>query len=598
MNNREDIIKFLKENKAFKENGNLSSGITTLLRNKYSKIIKKMQEILDIETENVSQLIWHLVNNVNEVPKCPICGKDCEFKSYGLGYKKTCSSECNKKYIVIASQESNLKKYGTKSPFGRPEVLQKCRDTCEERYGYSNPFESEEIQEKIKKTNLEKYGYEVSSKAPEVKEKMRQTNQERYGVDAPLQSKEYLDKVRATTLERYGVENSLSSLELRSRGKKTSLEKYGTEWPQQNEEIKRKSSKKRMDNFYNSLINEGRIEGITPLFTREEYHGYMYIYRFQCNHCGHVFEDDLSHGHIPRCPICYPKTGEGSSEEEAEVFKFIKDNYDGPINRNFRKGMKELPGFELDIYLPDLNLAIEYDGLYWHNTDVIPDPNYHLNKTLACEKEGIKLFHIFSDEWHLKKSRDIIKSLLLSALGKYKVSIGARKCNVKEVPKEEAKIFLNNNHLQGYTASSVNIGLYLKDELLALLSFNKSRYDKNYTWEITRYCNKLNTHIPGGFSKMMKYFREHYEGSIITYSDRSKFTGDVYRNNNFKELTPTKPNYYYTKDYNHRESRLTFQKYKLIEKFPEYKDLSEKEIMSKIGYKRFYDCGNWKFELI
>lgn len=591
INNKEDIIKFLKENNAFKENGNLSSGITTLLRNKYPEVIKKMQEILGIETENISQLIWHLVNNVNEVPKCPICGKDCEFKSYGLGYKKTCSSECNKKYIVIASQESNLKKYGTKSPFGRPEVLQKCRDTCEEKYGYSNPFKSKEVQEKIKKTNLEKYGYEVSSKAPEVKEKMRQTNQERYGVDAPLQAKEYLDKAKATTLERYGVENPLSSSELREKGKKTSLEKYGTEWPQQNEDIKKKVAYNRMKNFYERLFTTKRLDlASTPLFSWDEYEGSKKLYNFKCNICGQIFQDTLKNGNIPLCPTCYPKNG-GISKEENFVYKYVTDIYKGPIMKNTKL---ILQGLELDMYLPEKKIAIEYDGLYWHSDDK-KGKNYHLNKTIECEKRGIRLIHIFSDEW--AKNKEICKSIINSALGIYDKKIGARKCKVKEIDLTTAKNFLEKNHLQGYTGSKIRIGLYLDEELIAVLCLNNSRYNQNYTWEITRYAGKINYQIIGAFPKMLKFFREKYSGSIITYSDRSKFTGDVYRKNGFTELPPTEPNYYYTKSSYERESRLTFQKAKLISSYPELKDFTENEITQMLGYRRFYDCGNWKFVL-
>lgn len=594
-NTREDIIKFLKENKAFKDNGNLSSGITTLLRNKHQDIIQKMKEITTIDTDNISQLIWHIMNDVKEIPKCPICGNECEFKSYGIGYKKTCSPKCNDIYKVKVSQESNLKKYGVKSSLSRKEVREKCEKTNLERHGYTNPFNSKEVQDQIKKTNLEKYGYEVSSKAPEVKERMRQTNQERRGVDAPLQSKESMDKLKSTNMERYGTEYTLSNPIVRKKGQETSLEKYGTEWPQQSPEVIAKAAETRKDNFYDSLINEGRIEGVKPLFTREEYVGYMHIYKFQCEYCNHVFEDDLSHGHIPQCPVCYPKAK--GSKEESEVFKFVKDNYEGPIDRGFRKALKSLPGFELDIYLPDLKLAIEYDGLFWHNTEKIPYSDYHLNKTKACEEEGIRLLHIFSDEWHKKRTREIIKSIILSALGKDAVKVGARKCEVREVSNEEGRQFLENNHLQGVTPSKIKIGLYFNNELVSLLCFNSSRYDKNYDWEITRYCNKLGYNISGGFSKMLKYFRDHYKGSIITYSDRSKFTGSIYRNNGFTELKPTNPNYYYTKDFNSRESRLNFQKYKLIKKFPEYKDLSESEIMEKLGYHKFYDCGNWKFEL-
>ena len=591
INTREAIIKFLKENKAFRDNGNLSSGITNLLRNKHQDIIQKMKEITTIDTDNISQLIWHIMNDIKEIPRCPICGNKCEFKSYGIGYKKTCSSKCNDIYKVKVSQESNLKKYGVKSPLSRKEVREKCEKTNLERHGYTNPFNSKEVQEQIKKTNLEKYGYEVSSKAPEVKEKMRQTNQERRGLDAPLQSKESMDKLKATNMERYGVENTLSSPILRKKGRETSLEKYGTEWPQQSPKVIAKASLNKMKNFYERLFTTKRLDlSSTPLFSWEDYDGSKNLYNFKCNHCGQIFQDTLRNGNIPLCPTCYPRVG-ATSKEETYLYKFVTDIYRRPIMKNTKL---ILHGQELDIYLPEKKLAIEYDGLYWHSDDK-RDKDYHLNKTIACEKQGIRLIHIFSDEW--SKNKDICKSIIKSAIGIYEKKIYARKCEIKEINSDLARDFLNENHLQGNVGSKIRIGLFYEDELISVLTFNEPRYNKNYRWEITRFAGKLNYLIVGGFSKMLKYFRDHYEGSIITYSDRSKFTGDVYRNNGFKELEPTNPNYYYTKSSYERESRLNFQKAKLIKKYPELKDFTENEITQILGYRRFYDCGNWKFEL-
>jgi G:T-mismatch repair DNA endonuclease (very short patch repair protein) len=68
---------------------------------------------------------------------------------------------------------------------------------------------------------------------------------------------------------------------------------------------------------------------------------------------------------------------------EREVYEFILSLYNKEIIRNDRT---VLNGKELDIYLPDYNLAIEFNGLYWHSEDYV-GKNYHLNKTIECEKK-------------------------------------------------------------------------------------------------------------------------------------------------------------------------------------------------------------------
>ena len=220
------------------------------------------------------------------------------------------------------------------------------------------------------------------------------------------------------------------------------------------------------------------------------------------------------------------------------------------------------------------------------------DKNYHLDKTLKCEEKGIRLLHIFSDEWYYKK--EIIKSIIKASLGIYERKIGARECEVRDVEINKAKEFLEENHLQGYYPSSIRKGLYYKDELVSIITFTKPRFNRNYDWELARYCNKINTQIIGGFERLFNH--ANIKGSIITYSDRRLFTGNVYRKL-FKEEKPTEPNFYYIKDDFHKYSRLQFQKEKLIEGHPEYENLTENQITQILGYYRIYDCGNWKFTL-
>ena len=289
----------------------------------------------------------------------------------------------------------------------------------------------------------------------------------------------------------------------------------------------------------------------------------------------------------PYCKACHPSDIAPFSKEELELFEFVKSIYDGPVYHNSRSVIAPL---ELDIYIPEKKLAIEFNGLFWHS-ELWKDKNYHLSKTKMCEEKGIRLIHIFEDEWWYKK--DICKSIIASSLGIYRERIPARKCKVRECGLKEAQDFLDKNHLQGYSSSSKRLGLYYNNELVSILTFSKPRFSKEYDWEIIRFANKLNTSIVGSFSKLMKAFKE--TGSVVTYSDRRLFTGDVYRNNGFDELTPTSPSYFYTNE-RERVSRYSMQKKKLIQKYPEDIELSEHEIAHKHGWYRIYDCGHWKFE--
>jgi len=246
---------------------------------------------------------------------------------------------------------------------------------------------------------------------------------------------------------------------------------------------------------------------------------------------------------------------------------------------------------ELDIYLPDHKLAIEFNGLFWHSERANKDKNYHINKTIECEKQGIHLIHIFEDEWLIKQ--DIVKSIIKANLKINDRIIYGRKCEIEKI--KDCKDFLNNNHIQGNSAASIKYGLYYEDELVSVLTFGKSRFNKKYDWEILRFANLKNTKVIGSFAKLLKAFERENNGSIITYSDRRYFNGSIYRNNGFNELDKTKPGYYYT-DYKYRYNRQKFMKHKLnklLENFDPI--LTEWENMQLNGWDRIWDCGNHAF---
>ena len=257
-----------------------------------------------------------------------------------------------------------------------------------------------------------------------------------------------------------------------------------------------------------------------------------------------------------------------------------------------------IPPLELDIYLPDKKLAIEFNGLYWHSEIAgRKNKNYHLNKLNLCADKGIELIQIFEDEWIQKKN--IVLALLKSKLGIITNKYHARKLKIKIVDSNIERVFLDSYHIQGYYPSFIVLGLYNKEELISLASFIKARYRRNSEWELLRYVTKADCQVIGGLSKLLSYFRKRYIGSIVSYCDKRLFNGKGYEAVGFTKLKDSLPNYYYTKNYTNRSSRVQFQKHKLKKKLESFDfTLTEWENMQINGYDRIWDCGNMVYELI
>lgn len=196
-----------------------------------------------------------------------------------------------------------------------------------------------------------------------------------------------------------------------------------------------------------------------------------------------------------------------------------------------------------------------------------------------------------------------VKSRLLNILNKTNTKIYARKCIIKAVNSKEASSFLNTHHIQGAIKGAIKIGLFYNDQLVSLLVMGKLRKclgssSNPNSYELLRYCNKLNTCVIGGASKLLKYFETNYHPRmVISYADRRWSNGNLYTKLGFNEPTYSKPNYFYTKDYKNRENRFKYRKDILVKQGYD-KTLTEKQIMQQRGYKRIYDCGTLKFTKI
>lgn len=312
----------------------------------------------------------------------------------------------------------------------------------------------------------------------------------------------------------------------------------------------------------------------------------------KCNECGRYFTIEANsflRGH--GCPYhnCNSSIKEKELKETIEKLGF-------QCMSNCRDILPS--GKEIDIYIPSKKIAIEFDGLYWHN-ELNKDKKYHLNKTIECEQLGIRLVHIFEDEWIDKK--EILLSMLKNFLGITEHKIYARKCHIKTVNIDEATTFLNENHLQGTCPSTIKYGLYYQEELVSLMTFGRTRHfigNCNHEYELLRFCNKRNYSIVGAASKLFKHFvKVHTPKSVVSYADRRWSKGKLYDSLGFKLYNKSEPNYYYVIGME-RKNRFNFRKSVLVQKYNCPENVSEHQFCLSKKWYRIYDCGCLCYEWI
>lgn len=323
-------------------------------------------------------------------------------------------------------------------------------------------------------------------------------------------------------------------------------------------------------------------------------HLYRGTWLCQCD-CGNICEMnsyDLRKGRVMSCGCV-----RGESSKEVELVDYIKEIYNGKIIQHNRT---ILDGKEIDILIPDKRLAFEFNGNYWHS---LKERYYHQEKTIACAKQGIQLIHIFEYEWDNRGTKEKLKQYIRYLLSNDKKIIYARNTEVQEINNSDAAEFLNKYHMQGSITSPINIGCYYNNQLIGVITLGKPRFNHEYEYEIHRLCWMPTVSVIGGSQKLFSYFTNNYHPhSIITYSDISKFTGNIYSRLGFKPLahdTITKPNYVWVSHHgNNVIPRYKTQKAKLVKDGLGTEDQTELEIMESLGYFMVNDCGSIKLEWI
>lgn len=501
---------------------------------------------------------------------CQTCGKQYDVKWQKRNKQRFCSRTCS---------------------VNNPEVKEKNREgvkaAFDERYGGHPMAVNIDTKENFKAAMKEKYGVEHPSKVDGFSNTVKATKLKRYG-DSNYNN---FEKIKATVFEKYGENNFRKTKEYRKKYVETCVKKYGIAHASKSAAYK-DSHKKTM--FVKFATSE-RFQNFIPKFTFEEYFGvtkgFNRPYPFECKRCGMTESHNLTNGKDIKCSHC-DKT---MSDFQTEVVDFIKQLF--PNEAVVTNNRAILAPLELDIYIPSKNFAIETDGIYWHaEVSGGKNRNYHLNKTKLAASKGIRLVHVFENEW--KNRKDIVKSVLASMLVKGNEIVYARKCEIRDVSAQEKTKFLEENHLQGQDRATVKLGLYYNNNLVSLMTFVKSRFDKKIEWEMSRFCTKKGLTVIGGSSRLFKQFvGKHNPASIVSYSDRRYFSGETYLKLGFSFVANTPPNYHYTVDgYVELQSRINWQKAKLAKKLLTFDpSLSEWENMKLNGFDRIWDCGHSKW---
>lgn len=533
---------------------------------------------------NARQMLWHLKNNIIDIPTCPICNNKLAWHPDKREYRKFCSKKCTGIGTSEIAKQTSMSKNNGIHHTQTKEFVEKQKATSLEKFGVEHYSKTEDFKRSTQDTNFNKFGVNYPAQSDAIKEKMKNTTFDRYGVEYFASTEECREKMKETSLKKYGVEFASISPQIKEKIRQTNLERYGVEYPTQNQDIINKITLTRKTNYYDPNVLE-KLNNPEWLRSQQETKTVNSI----ANELG-ISSSNLGK-YFAKYNIPINVINQATSDAQAEIAKFIDS-----LGVDYIQGSRSIiyPK-EIDIYMPNNKLAIEYNGIYYHTETKGRGYSYHLNKTIECEKLGIQLLHIFDFEWNNTTTQDIWKSMIKTRLG-LSSRIYARNCKFDKVSTDAAKKFMNENHLEGFVGGNYKYGLYHNDELVQCIIISKSRYNKKYNFELIRLASKKNIVIVGGIKKILSNIND-IKGSVITYANRRYSTGNSYMVTNMKPLTSSGPNVFYTsKNGSIIETRQKYQKHKLSNILPTFNpELSAWKNLEKNGFDRFWDCGNLSF---
>jgi hypothetical protein len=589
----------------FKRTSNIGSLVIFLKKNeKYTHHLNENIPI-DIIDRQLSEKVYYFINNIKITKNCK-CGKHLKFIGFKIGYRKTCG---DKKCVSNSRKETCIVSYGVDNPKKSDIVKDKIKDNILKKWNGKHYMRDDRIISKFKKTMLDKYGVEWAQQSECIKIKSSETwnnnlnkkniindRSDKIRNKSSDQKKEINDKKVKSIIEKFGSYDNFIDYRL-DMIKKSSKDKFGLDHHLMSDIVIKKRTESYRNNITNKIISKlpktiSYIDRVSNTNITDNY------IKLKCLNCDTEFSITrqllenriLSEKEV--CLNCNPIKS-GTSQKEIDVLDFIKSKYNGDIINRYK-----IKDTEIDIYLPQLKIGFEFNGLYWHSEEC-KEKYYHLEKTLKCKELDIDIFHIWEDDWDNKN--EIVKSMILNKIKLTPNRIMARLCDVRVISDNSIiRNFLNRNHIQGFVGSRYKIGLYYKDELVSIMTFGNLRVSLGQrsiegSYELLRFCNKLDTSVIGGASRLFINAIEFFNiNEVISYADYSRSIGQLYSKLGFDLVSTSDPNYYYIID-GMRKHRFNYRKDKLIKMGYDI-NLSESQIMKSLNIYKIWDCGMLKFK--
>jgi predicted DNA-binding protein YlxM (UPF0122 family) len=282
------------------------------------------------------------------------------------------------------------------------------------------------------------------------------------------------------------------------------------------------------------------------------------------------------------------------SKRELELFEFVKSIRQTAISGYRPNGYHSK---EADIFIPELNIGIDYHGCYIHSDACGKEKNYHKSKLEYFTDLGIRYIQIWSDDWECRK--DVVKSFVRNIIDKSNKTVGARKTKVIELTQAQYSRFLDDHHMQGATASGVRLGCVYDGIVVSVMGFSKIASNTEFDgYYLDRFAN---TNIVGAFSKLLKHFTKEHNVDVYSFADLQTVyrKNNVYTKNGFVEYRIAPPDYKYfnaTKT-KVRKHKFNFRKanFKALGLVIEGK--TEKQLAEEYGLVRCYDSGKILYKL-
>lgn len=298
------------------------------------------------------------------------------------------------------------------------------------------------------------------------------------------------------------------------------------------------------------------------------------------------------------CGLCTRHLSKG----EQQVFDFLSN-----LTKAETRNRTILKPKELDIYLPERKLAVEYCGEYWHSAGSKEEERKtrkkHIEKYLACKEQGVRLITLWESEW--KERNYAIRRLLRNAVGKSKGKLMARKCELRKATAAEARAFYDRYHPQGGAGAGEHYALFWKGKMVACMRFVLGANDrgaaaKDRVWTLGRYATRIT--VAGAASRLFKAFvTEFNPPEVKSFSDNRFFDGGMYAQLGFVLEEEVSEDYVVWSPkigirpkphYQRRMLPKRLEEHGVAEQFnPETDPRTEAEMTYLMGARRLYDCG-------